>query len=168
MKERYIITNINPMKTKTIIEELTQEDLVDLLCTATYGSEWLSISADPDGLEIADKDCIEDIWAKCLLSGRTIFFTDYNADEGESYGDIPHTTDEDGHTTYLVSLEDIKVGLAKCADLTFKYTKDHYGDEDLAYISECWRNYRNNHGELDQPQAEALVQIIIFGELIYG
>ena len=157
------------MKTKTIIEELTQEDLVDLLCTATYGSNWLSIFAsNRTGFKIEETDCMEDIWAKALLAGKMLTCTDYNADEGEVYGTLEHEQDEDGHTEYLVTLQDIKDGLAKCADGTFKRSADHYGENDLAYISECYRNFHNNHGEMDNPQAEALMQIILFGELIYG
>lgn len=156
------------MKTKTTIEELTQEDLVDLLCTATYGSMWLSCHAPNPDRYAEDGDCLEDLWAKCLLSGEKIVCTDYNADEGEYYGTLEHATEEDGQTSYLVSLKDIINGLQKCADGTFKRTDDKYGEDDLAFVTESWRNYRTNHGEMDNPQAEALMQIILFGELIYG
>ena len=149
------------MKTKTTIEELTQENLVDLLCTATYGSFWLEIYApDREGVDIAEEDCLEDVWAKCLLAGKKIYCIDhYEEDE------------EDGKPTYLISLDDIKEGLQRCADGTFHVNASNYndyGNADRRYISECYRHFCEDDGEMDNPEAEALMQIIIFGELIYG
>ena len=152
------------MKTKTIITDLTQEDLVNLLCTATYGSNWLSCYApDRDGVEITESDCAEDVWAKCLLAGKKISCIDYYADEGEYYGTLEHETEEDGQTTYHVSLQDIINGLQKCADGTFTESEE-YGE----WISKCFRNFQNGGYDMDNPEAEALMQIILFGELIYG
>ena len=152
------------MKTKTIITDLTQEDLVNLLCTATYGSNWLSCYApDRDGVEITESDCVEDVWAKCLLAGKKISCIDYYADEGEYYGTLEHYTEEDGQTTYLVSLQDIINGLQKCADGDYTESEEH-GE----WISECFRELQNGGYNLDQPRAESLMQIILFGELIYG
>lgn len=152
------------MKTRTIITELTQEDLVNLLCTATYGSSWLFCYA-PDKKEvgITDEDCLEDEWAKCLLAGKKIACIDYYADEGEHYGTLEHYTEEDGQTTYLVSLQDIINGLQKCADGDYVESEEH-GE----WISECFRELQNGGYNLDQPRAESLMQIILFGELIYG
>ena len=49
------------MKTKTIIEELSQEDLVNLFCTATYGSSWLGIrTGEKTGIKEEEGDCLED------------------------------------------------------------------------------------------------------------
>lgn len=154
------------MKTKTIITELTQEDLVNLLCTATYGSNWLSCYApDREGVDITDEDCMEDEWAKCLLAGKKIAFTDYYADEGEYYGTLEHYTEEDGQTTYLVSLQDIKDGLQKCADGTSK-DADKYADK--GFLARCYNDFVNDGDNWDYVEADALMQIILFGELIYG
>lgn len=154
------------MKTKTIITELTQEDLVNLLCTATYGSNWLSCYApDREGVDITEEDCLEDEWAKCLLAGKKITCTDYYADEGEHYGTLEHYTEEDGQTTYLVSLQDIIDGLQKCLDGTFI---DADNDNAGNYLLNCVNTFKEDDGGLDNPQAEALMQIILFGELIYG
>ena len=160
------------MKTKTIITELTQEDLVNLLCTATYGSNWLSCYApDREGVDITEDDCLEDEWAKCLLAGKKITCTDYNADEGEHYGTLEHYTEEDGQTTYLVSLQDIINGLQKCADGTFSHTnydEADNGDTEKSWIAKCFQHFKEDTGEMDNPEAESLMQIILFGELIYG
>jgi hypothetical protein len=162
------------MKTKTTITELTQEDLVDLLCTATYGSMWLSCYApdrERNGVDITEDDCMEDVWAKVLLAGKKIELTDYNADEGEFYGTLEHYTDEDGLTTYRVSLQDIINGLQKCADGTFiqtNYDESDNGDTEKSWIAKCFQHFKEDTGEMDNPEAESLMQIILFGELIYG
>ena len=158
------------MKTKTIITELTQEDLVDLLCTATYGSNWLDCyTPNRLGLDITESDCREDVWAKALLAGHSIECIDYYAEE-EAYGNLPHTTDEDGNVTYIVTLEDIKNGLQACFDGTFKIG---YGDgnSERAWLKECYAHFSDpdeGRMEMDQPEAEALMQVIMFNELIYG
>lgn len=154
------------MKTKTIITELTQEDLVNLLCTATYGSNWLSCYApDREGVDITEDDCLEDEWAKCLLAGKKITCTDYNADEGEHYGTLEHYTEEDGQTSYLVSLQDIINGLQKCADGTSK-DADKYADK--GFLARCYNDFVNDGDNWDYVEADALMQVILFGELIYG
>lgn len=146
------------MKTRTIIEELTQADLVDLLCTATYGSQWLEIYApDREGVEIEEKDCREDVWAKCLLAGKTIECTDLYSEGEWNYGKLPHKIDDSGYVVYSVTLQDIKNGLQECAD----------GNAG-SWCLTCFNTFRENDGGLDNPQAEYLMQIILFGELIYG
>lgn len=146
------------MKTKTIITELTQEELVDLLCTATYGSLWLSIWApDQDDAGINFEDCEEDRWAKVLLAGKKIRCTDHYA-ESCVYGENEDINIcEEGEVEYNISLQDIKDGLQKCAD----------GDAG-SWCLTCFNTFRENDGGLDNPQAEYLMQIILFGELIYG
>ena len=159
------------MKTKTIITELTQEDLVNLLCTATYGSDWLSCYA-PDRRHIVreEGDCREDIWAKVLLAGDRILCTDYYA-EGTSYGTLTHTKDDEDNVIYTLSLQDIINGLQKCADGTFSHTnydEADNGDTEKSWIAKCFQHFKEDTGEMDNPEAESLMQIILFGELIYG
>ena len=155
------------MKTKTIITELNQEDLVDLLCTATYGSSWLECNApDREGLDVTEQDCLEDVWAKALLAGKKIECIDHYA-EGVSYGTLPHETDEDENVTYQVTLEDVKKGLQACADGTFK--EDCGGT--LSWLKECFAHFadpENGRMQMDLPEADAIMQVIMFGELIYG
>ena len=158
------------MKTKTIITELNQEDLVDLLCTATYGSSWLDITApDTTGCDIKEEDCHEDVLAKCLLAGKKILCFDYYA-EGVTYGDLAKGLDEDENGLYEISLDDIMVGLGKCSDGTFRIG---YGDgsSERAWLKECYAHFSDpddGRMQMDQPEAEALMQVIMFGELIYG
>ena len=157
------------MKTKTIITELTQEDLVNLLCTATYGSSWLEIHRTTDkGVKWDGDECLEDTWAKCLLAGNPIECTDHYA-EGDHYGELPYKVndDEDGieEVTYTLTLQDIINGLQKCADGTFI---DADNDRAGEWLSECYQHFKEDSGDMDNPEAEALMQIILFGELIYG
>lgn len=147
------------MKTKTIITELTQEDLVDLLCTATYGSYWLEIYApDKEGLQIDDSDCREDVWAKALLAGKKIQCIDHNAEE-ELYGDKGHI-DEDGDAVYEIGLQDIYEGLQKAMDGTYA---DSCDCKRWARISAADFIKEN----LDNPRAECLMQVIMFNDVIY-
>ena len=159
------------MKTKTIITELTQEDLVNLLCTATYGSNWLSCSApDRRHIVVEEKDCREDILAKVLLAGDHIVCTDYYA-EGECYGKLPCKIDDEDNADYTLSLQDILDGLQKCADGTFKVASsnyNNYGENERKFVAGCYKDFANDGNGWDIEEADALMQIILFGELIYG
>lgn len=148
------------MKTKTIIEEFSQEDLVDLLCTATYGSEFFSCripKGNYKGTELEDdNDCREDKWAKVLLAGKKLFVLDYNSEE-EAYGNLPHKwIPEEGAMRYTISLEDIKKGAQKALD------------SDDKYIRECMLDWMAGEGDMDLCEAEDLLQLFVFGESIYG
>lgn len=141
------------MKTKTIILELDHEDLENLFSTGLYGSNYL----DADYVQnedLADYECFEDKLAKSVLAGRAITFRDMYA-EGCVYGNLPHEIEDsdDEVVSYRVTLEDIKRGLEKAAD-TCPWAFRAFADED----SPNWDYYAG----------DALLQIIIFGELIYG
>ena len=154
------------MKTKTTITEITQEDLVNLLCTATYGSSWLSCcitKATRAKLIIEDKDCREDVWAKALLSGDPIFLTDNQA-EGCTYGDKGSVNDDEEETAvYCVTLDDIKEGIAAAFDGDFEPA-----DEDECELgAKCAMHLRDETTDFDNYEAEVLMQIIMFGSIIY-
>ena len=147
------------MKTTTKISEINQEDLVNLLTTATYRSEWLSIGTPcgaSDGL-LTEDDCREDAWAKVILAGKKLFFYDYYAeDENDFNGNLPHKWDKYNECIrYEFTLEDIANGIAKCID---------NGGWEL----QCVYNLINNPQNLDLDEAEAIMQVIVFGEVIYG
>lgn len=149
------------MKTKTIIEEITHEDLVNLLSTATYGSNWLGVDKvweDYYGTELEDdNDCAEDTFAKVLLDGKFLIVSDFYAeDESEFYGDLPHLWNAyDECMEYRVTLDDIKRGLAKALD-------------NGGWDAECVFNLASESGNFDIVEAEELMQVIVFGEAIYG
>ena len=150
------------MKIKTKITDITQDDLVNLLSTALYGSYYLGADysvEDYKSLETADEnDCYEDKMAKLLLAGKSITLGDmYAEDEDDYYGKLPHRWDsKNGTMDYEVTLKDIVKGIekaianggydAKCAM--------HLVDEDSC--------------EFDFLEADSLLQIIIFGKPVYG
>lgn len=148
------------MKTKTIIEEFSQEDLVDLLCTATYGSEYFACripNGNYKGTELEDdNDCREDSWAKVLLAGKTLYVYDYYSEE-EAYGNLPHKWKEDEQAMrYTITLEDIKNGAQKALNSDNKYDK------------KCMQDWMAGEGDMDLCEAENLLQLFVFGEAIYG
>lgn len=148
------------MKTKTIITEIEQEDLVDFFSTATFGSNIFAIKVPKGsykGTELEDEnDCREDMWAKVLMNGSPIYVYDYESEE-ESYGDKPHKWIADKEAMrYTITLEDIKKGIQKCLD------------DKSDFLQTCARDLINGGYDLDLPEAEAILQVITFGELIYG
>ena len=149
------------MKTKTIITEINHDDLVNLFSTATYGSEYFSVLKKKEyyyGTELEDdNDCREDTWAKVLLSGKAVYVLDYFSwSEEDYYGNLPHTWDENRESMkYTVTLDDIKKGLQKALD---------NGGQD----AKCAFDLINEEGCFDLTEAETLLQIITFGEVIYG
>jgi hypothetical protein len=148
------------MKTKTIIEEFNQEDLVDLLCTATYGSEYFACripKGNYKGTELEDDtDCSEDCWAKVLLAGKTLYVYDYYSEE-MAYGNLPHKWIEDEQAMrYTITLEDIKKGAQQVLDSNNNYDK------------KCMLDWMTGEGDMDLFEAENLLQTFVFGEAIYG
>lgn len=155
------------MKTKTTITELSHEDLVNLLCTATYGSSWLSCTiarATRDRINIEDGDCREDVWAKALLAGFPVFLTDHQA-EGSYYGGHDHgITDEDGSVTYRITLEDIIAGLQSALDGDFAPNDE----DEVELAARCVLHLRDEAFDFDATDAEILAQIIMFNSIIYA
>jgi hypothetical protein len=65
-----------------------QEELVNILSGATYGSDWLEIYATKEErkkVKISETDCREDVWAKILLAGGTIQAVDHEDDDEKEY-----------------------------------------------------------------------------------
>ena len=150
------------MKTKTTITEITHDDIVNLLSTGLYGSQFFGVdysvedyrkTPNPD-----EYDCIEDKCAKLLLNGKSIVIYDtYAEDEEDFHGKLYHSWDSDNKTMdYTVTLSDIKKGIQKAID---------NGDWD----AKCAFDLINDEAyNLDLPEAENLLQIITFGKAIYG
>lgn len=128
---------------------LSHEDLVNILSTATYGSYWFDcrMNASPNLREkLAEKygDCREDAWAGMLLEGGTIIFLDYyDAEENE----------EGKPTEYEVTLETFKNGVLLA-----------YNNKENEWI----RKGLEDEFSFDLNIAEAFVQLIMFGEVVYG
>lgn len=130
---------------QSIKEILTHEFLTDWLSIAIYGNFWCecAIHADtPDDVyEDAKKnnDCREDVWADVLLNGGAL-----NIIDTEEYED-----DEDG-AQHKVTL----AGIEKSIPLFML----NYPNRWTAIMDET----------MDSNDADALLQFVIFGDVIYG
>ena len=155
-------------KKQVTITEITHDDLVNLFSTALYGSTYLD--ADYPNSDIYEEDdCYEDKLAKALLNGQTIVVRDTYA-EGCVYGNLPHEIegcedDEDiADVAYEVTLEDVKKGLEKAGSGTFIINFD--GEKEFGV--KAFDMFANEDLSFDLVCADCLMQIIVFGELIYG
>lgn len=147
------------MKIKVHVEDINIDDLVNLFSTAVYGSQYFDVrkrKSDYYGTPLEDEyDYRETTWAKVLLSGKPVYVLDYYSEE-EAYGELPHVWDERlAAMKYTVTIEDIKNGLQKAI-------------ESRGWDFKCAMDLINEDGEFDLTEAENLLQIITFGEAIYG
>ena len=134
------------------IENIDKELLVDLLTTATFGSDWLEIKTlksernldtNLDETYIQNR-CMEERWVDRLLNGGHIICIDwYDYETDENGNDI------DG-VRYKLTLEDFKKGLLKAKE------KEAMRD---------WVDFVEEND--DYYTCNNLVQVVIFGEVIY-
>ena len=134
------------------IDNIDKELLVDLLTTATFGSDWLEIKtlksekdldANLDETYLQNR-CMEERWADRLLNGGHIICIDwYDYETDENGNDI------DG-VRYKLTLEDFKKGLLKAKG------KEAMRD---------WVDFVEEND--DYYTCNNLVQVVIFGEVIY-
>ena len=128
------------------LNSIDHDMLVDLLCTATYGSNWLDVKTlkserfmdDEVEQPVMDEWCREDKWANRLLKGGHIVCLDYY-------------DDDDQPARYELTLDDIKRGLEKARD--GEAVRD-------------WADFVNEND--DYFTCNNLMQVCIFGEVIYG
>ena len=128
------------------LNAIDHEMLVDLLCTATYGSNWLDVKTlkserfmdEEVEQPVKDEWCREDKWANRLLKGGHIVCLDYYDDDAEP-------------ARYELTLDDIKKGLEKARD--GEAVRD-------------WADFVNEKD--DYFTCNNLMQVCIFGEVIYG
>ena len=161
------------MKLKNNVEiiDITHEDLVNLFSTALYGSSYLSAEYDKDFYNSIPKDkkegdCFEDHIADVLLNGGEIYIYDAYS-EGEVYSDngelIKEEYSDEEYAQYTLTLTDIIEGLQRAANGTYKT------NDDDKFIRQCFNEFADlDCCDLDLTDAEALMQIITFNELIYG
>ena len=162
------------METKTIVSNITQEDLVNLFSTALYGSDFFCANYDKSYYKnyVMDKDredTFEDKIALMLLKGKAINIEDcYAEDCDDFYGTHPHRwIDLDGGSgfmSYEISLYDIRNGIQSAIDGTFKAEDE----DEKNYARECAYGLITEDGSFDLSEAQALLQIIVFNEIIYG
>lgn len=133
------------------LNSIDHEMLVDLLCTATYGSDWLEIITlkserfmeDDVEQSVRDGWCREDKWAYRLLKGGKIVCYDWYDNDDLEF-------EENRPARYELTLDDIKRGLEKARD--GEAVRD-------------WADFVNE--EDDYYTCNNLMQVCIFGEVIY-
>lgn len=146
------------MKTRTIIEDITRDDLVDLLCTATYCSNWLGMQYDKTK---GEGETYEDVAADILLKGGTVEMIDYYAEDSDDiYTDIGYW--EEDAAIYPISLDNIKSGLKAVANGSIKND-----DEEKMFALRALYAFQSGKN-FDIVYAGALMQCIMFNEIIYG
>lgn len=157
------------MKTKTMITEINHEDLVELFSTALYGNNWLVADYDYKKYQhlFEENDCYEDKLANILLNGGTIELVDMNAcdeDDG-SYGFNQRVYYDKNRSAYIypITYIDVVVGLQNTLD----------GDvichcDEESWLKEAAMRYVTKSMEFDMVDADALMQSIMFNELVYG
>jgi len=152
------------MKAELKIKEITHTEIVNLISTAAYGSNWLGIDYNEDEYNSLASDkksknpCIEEKMADLLLDGKSVEFYDmYCEDKDDFYGNLFHRYDkENGFMFYSVTLKDFINGLEKAA------TSSEWG-------AECFCNFVfDDSYNLDSCGADTLIQYVIFGSYIYG
>lgn len=139
------------METKIKVTAMSHNELVDLLSTALYGSQWFAASYDKkiyESLDCVTGECFEDKLADMLLAGHKISITDIEAD-GET------------HSDKFVRFE------GRYDDAVYEV-----GLNDFLEVASTPRGYKLIEdvlsGEGDYYTADAFLQRVVFGEEIYG
>lgn len=124
------------------------EWLTDVLSTASYGNSWFQFGTHvdtPDEVYETAKslyDCREEIWAYVLQHGGFLLVTDIE--------DCDCDDDEDYGKDYKISLKDFKNKFMKFVL--------NYPNQYAAIMDET----------MDLYDADALLQVVVFGEVVYG
>ena len=139
------------MKTEIKVTAMSHNELVDLLSTALYGSQWFAASYDKkiyESLACVTGECFEDKLADMLLAGHKISIIDIEAD-GEKHSD-------------------------KCVRFEGRYDDAVYevGLNDFLEVASTPKGYKLINevlsGEGDYYTADSFLQRVVFGEEIYG
>lgn len=150
------------------VKSLDYSDLVNLFSTATYGNDAIYIDVPFPYRALAEgADCLEGRWANVLLKGGKIDIYDLFDDSDTSeesklnrYGEKginwvttsfrpPHDEDDIYVTAYRISLETLMKGMS--TNSAIPYIEELFDEE----AGDMWTAYN-------------LLQIAIFGEIIYG
>lgn len=148
------------MEIEVTIKELTHEDLVNLLSTTFYGSTIFAPMLIDEYKPLENRgegDCYEDKMANVLLNGGRVAAVDIEYDDEifENEGVLAVVNDAD-EAEYRFDLKAVKKGLK----MALESKQD--------YIRSAACNFLINDGSFDAADAEVLIQMILFGEVIYG
>lgn len=158
------------MKTTTKVSDITHEDIVALIATALEGSYVFDISYDCNEYRKLpnpnDSPTYEDRCAKLLLNGKSLTIGDTTAyDEEDFHGGNLHSWDVlYGVMEYTVDLECLRRGFQICLD-----GKETWDEDTKSYLRECMQHLMEDDAiQLDQPEAESILQVVVFEDYIYA
>lgn len=146
--------------------ELTHDILVNLICSATWGSSWLGFCYRETQRQehLKEFDTAEDIATSILLSGGNVRFIDYNAEDSDDVNSDKGVWDADADRAfYEVTLKDIEDGIQNALVGAFKVSS--FSDEHYAKIAA--EALLADDGDFDANDADRLMQIILFREIVY-
>ena len=157
------------MKTQIKITDINHEDLVDLFSTAFYDSLNFGVTYADSAKNIIkreENDCFEDVLAKIAMNAKLandkLMVFDNNAEDGEFYGsndyDVRKGEYNNLETYYYIGIKEIIKGLEASANSNEAYIRKSFN----AFVN------REDDGEWDAITADILMQMIVFGEVIYG
>ena len=129
---------------------VSERDISDILCTAFYDSidYWcpkLEVEA-VEKTDVEDLESKEDVCAEHLVNGGTLIFYEDEDETGENL--IPHR----------VKLEDFLRGLVQ-------WLEDYAVAPPVDGIT---GNLYLDTGMIDSNDADSIVQLAVFGKLVYG
>lgn len=161
------------MKTTIKVTELSHEELVNILSSATYSNELLQICVADNSEELADAlradaeintSCREDVWAEVLLHGGNIYIIDTESGAKNEEDAKKHAYKGKAHdvgyielngwwgpfgaTYYEINIKDFLKGCSK--PKAYEYLSILVDDD-----GDMWDGYN-------------LIQLIAYGKEIYG
>lgn len=157
------------MRTKGYIKvvEISNQELADFLETALYGANDFSVEFDENFYaKIPYEQKTEEFTCnKCadiLKYGGSIDITDCESDNDDVFGNLPHKNTDWG-VSYTVTLEDIMSGIDRALNGTYKVSSflESANVKDSA-------NRIVEGEDYDQYDAQLIMQVILFDEVIYG
>lgn len=155
------------MRTKGYIKvvEISNQELADFLETTCYGSDFGTDWDENDYAKIPMEQKTEDFGynqcADILKYGGSIEVTDWDGN-GEHYGSLPHRKTE-SYVAYTITLEDVRSGIERALNGTYKVS----GSVECMNVKASANRVIEGE-DYDQYDAQLVMQVILFDEIIYG
>lgn len=157
------------MKINAKVNEITHEELVNLFSTAFFGSYNFSVAYDETKYRHLFKfgDCIEDKLARIVLNKGSFIVYDTNSEKGdEPYGNLQFFYNEAyDWIGYRVTINAIRKGINAILNSTCKCSDDDYRYILMRHVIDFMDA---DNGHFDLTSADAIMQVILFNEVIYG
>lgn len=153
------------MKTGTNIISISTAEIADLLGKAFSCSMWLAFQpaeGAADRVDLSGIDSAPEQWAAILQAGLPLEAIDVDANY-LLHGNLPlKGLNEDGEAKYTFFLQDLISGLVAAADGN---VAPGLTPGEISLAAESFCHFRN--GDLDESDAERLMQVVLFREIVY-